>query len=57
MQRCIGIPCRAYLDLRSRDVPPAASPGHLLRPMPASGFRVSCPCERRDVRAPEPAGN
>ncbi|CAI9579518.1 unnamed protein product [Staurois parvus] len=26
MQRCSGIPCRAYLVLRSRDVSPAASP-------------------------------
>ncbi|CAI9584037.1 unnamed protein product [Staurois parvus] len=26
MRRCIGIPCRAYLVLRSRDVSPAASP-------------------------------
>ncbi|CAI9595017.1 unnamed protein product [Staurois parvus] len=26
MRRCSGIPCRAYLVLRSRDVSPAASP-------------------------------
>ncbi|CAI9543849.1 unnamed protein product, partial [Staurois parvus] len=43
MRRCIGSPCRAHLVLRSRYVSPAASPGHLLRPMPASGFCVPVP--------------
>ncbi|CAI9543662.1 unnamed protein product, partial [Staurois parvus] len=43
MRRCSGGPCSTYLVLRSRDVSPAASPGHLLRPMPASGFCVPVP--------------
>ncbi|CAI9585091.1 unnamed protein product, partial [Staurois parvus] len=43
MRRCSGSPCSTYLVLRSHDVSPAASPGHLLRPMPASGFRVPVP--------------
>ncbi|CAI9550508.1 unnamed protein product, partial [Staurois parvus] len=43
MQRCIGSPCSTYLVLRSRDVSPASSPGHLLRLMPASGSCVAVP--------------
>ncbi|CAI9568778.1 unnamed protein product, partial [Staurois parvus] len=43
MRRCSGGPCSTYLVLRSRDVSPAASPGHLLRPMPASDFCVPVP--------------
>ncbi|CAI9554168.1 unnamed protein product, partial [Staurois parvus] len=44
MRSCSRSPCSTYLVLRSHDVSPAASPpGHLLRPMPASGFRVPVP--------------
>ncbi|CAI9562971.1 unnamed protein product, partial [Staurois parvus] len=43
MRRCSGGPCSTYLVLRSRNVSPAASPAHLLRPMPASGFCVPVP--------------
>ncbi|CAI9538995.1 unnamed protein product [Staurois parvus] len=42
MQRCIGSPCSAYLVLRSRNASPSV-PGHLLRPILASGFRVLVP--------------
>ncbi|CAI9534688.1 unnamed protein product [Staurois parvus] len=44
MQRCSGSPCSAYLVLRwpPRCVP-CSIPSHLLRPMPASGFRVPVP--------------
>ncbi|CAI9552546.1 unnamed protein product [Staurois parvus] len=52
MRRCSGIPCSAYLVLRSRDVPPAASPaissGRCRHPASVFG-----PCERRDIRGPE----
>ncbi|CAI9532460.1 unnamed protein product, partial [Staurois parvus] len=43
MRRCSGGPCSTYLVLRSRDVSPCSVPGHLLRPMPASGFCVPVP--------------
>ncbi|CAI9572337.1 unnamed protein product, partial [Staurois parvus] len=51
-----GGPCSTYLVLHSRDVSPAVSPsissGRCRHP--ASMFRS---LRRRDVRAPEPAGN
>ncbi|CAI9602546.1 unnamed protein product, partial [Staurois parvus] len=43
MRRCSGSPCSTYLVLRSHDVSPCSIPGHLLRPMPASGVRVPVP--------------
>ncbi|CAI9570246.1 unnamed protein product [Staurois parvus] len=43
MRRCIGSPYSAFLVLCSHDVSPCSVPGHLLRPIPASGFRVPVP--------------
>ncbi|CAI9610603.1 unnamed protein product [Staurois parvus] len=43
MRRCSGSHCSAYIVLRSPRCVPCSVPGHLLRPMPASGFRVPVP--------------
>ncbi|CAI9548378.1 unnamed protein product [Staurois parvus] len=43
MRRCSGGPCSTYLVLRSPRCVPCSVPGHLLRPMPASGFCVPVP--------------
>ncbi|CAI9571263.1 unnamed protein product, partial [Staurois parvus] len=42
MRRCSEGPCSTYLVLRPRCVP-CSVPGHLLQPMPASGFCVPVP--------------
>ncbi|CAI9533203.1 unnamed protein product, partial [Staurois parvus] len=43
MRRCIGSPCSTYLVLHTPRCVPCSIPGHLLRPMPASGFCVPVP--------------
>ncbi|CAI9560726.1 unnamed protein product, partial [Staurois parvus] len=43
MRRCSGGPCSTYLVLSFPRCVPCSVPGHLLRPMPASGFCVPVP--------------
>ncbi|CAI9552681.1 unnamed protein product [Staurois parvus] len=42
---CIGSPCSTYLVLRSRDVSPAAFPGHLLQHDASIQLLCSGPCD------------